>query len=104
MRKHVTRIGYTMIGITLALLAAPAAHADTDTSFVTAARALGMQQSPDYVIREGRSACLLLNMGSTPAKLADRMTTTGLGPDQAHQFIALSVHDYCPQYNGQVGG
>jgi Protein of unknown function (DUF732) len=49
----------------------------------------------------GHSACFLLKFGSTPDKLADRMMTTGLGPDQAHQFVALSVHDYCPQYNDE---
>ncbi len=103
MRKYATRIGSTMIGVTLALLGAPAAHAD-DSNFVAAARALGMQQPPDYVIRSGHSACLLLNMASTPDKLADRMTTTGLGEDQAHKFVALSVDDYCPQYSNEVRG
>jgi Protein of unknown function (DUF732) len=103
MRRYVTRTGYAMIGLTLAVLGAPAAHAD-DGSFVTAARALGMQQSPDYVIRSGHSACFLLQDGSTPDKLADRMTTVGLGDDQAHQFIALSVHNYCPQFDNQVAG
>jgi Protein of unknown function (DUF732) len=104
MRKYALRIGYIMIGTTLALLGAPVAHADVDGSFVAAARALGMQQSPDYVIRSGHSACFLLQDGSTPDKLADRMTTTGLGPDQAQQFIALSVHDYCPQFNNRLAG
>lgn len=101
MRKYVTGIGCTLVAAGLALSAAPAAHAD-DAGFVAAARGLGMHQSADYVIRSGHSACLLLNMGSTPDKLANRMMTTGLDQDQARQFIALSVHDFCPQFDGQL--
>lgn len=57
MRKYVARISYTTIGITLALLGAPAAHAD-NASFVAAAHALGFPESPDYLVKTGPGMCL----------------------------------------------
>lgn len=105
MRKLVGWIGCTpLIWLTVALSVAPVAHADDD-SFVAAARGLGMQQSPQYVIGSGHSVCNMLTLGQTPDQLADRiMGHSGMGADQAHQFITLSAHEYCPQFSDRVGG
>lgn len=86
------------------LFAAPTAHADDD-SYVAAARALGMQQSAEYIINGGRNVCVMMGFGQNWDQLSDRvMGNTRLDASQAHQLIALSVHEYCPQFSDRVGG
>src|SRR5438309_8018571 len=104
MGKCITWTGYTMIGMTLAMLGAPVGKAD-DASFVAAANGLGFQQSPDYLIKSGQSVCFRLTVGSNADQLADLiMGHEGVSADQAHQFLVLSAHEYCPQFNDRVGG
>jgi hypothetical protein len=102
MPKYAKRIGCTIVGMTLALLGTPVAQAD-NASFVAAARALGFLQSPDNLIRSGRSACYFL-IRENPEEVADhikRYASVAFG--QANDFLVLSVNEYCPQYSGRVG-
>jgi Protein of unknown function (DUF732) len=86
----------------LAMAGAPAAHAD-DAGYLAAVRALGFSQSDAYPIKGGHSVCTLMGQGHGPDELAGRIAgTTGAGAAQAHQLIALSVHEYCPQFNDRV--
>ena len=92
--------GAAVVG--LALAGVPVAHAD-DAGYVASVRALGFQQSDAYLVKGGHSACTLMASGHSPDELADRViTTTGAGSAQAHRLIALSVHEYCPQFNDRV--
>lgn len=86
------------------MTAPPWAYADDD-SYVAAARALGMQQSAEYIINGGRNVCVMMGFGQNWDQLSDRvMGNTRLDASQAHQLIALSVHEYCPQFNDRVSG
>lgn len=63
MRNSARHAGCAMIGMTLALLGTtPAAQAD-EASFLAGARALGLQQSDDVLIRTALSACRFLQNG-----------------------------------------
>lgn len=86
----------------LAMAAMPVAHAD-DASYLASVRALGFQQSDDYLIKGGHSVCTMLTHGHSTDELANRVSsTTGAAVAQAHQLIALSVHEYCPQFSNRV--
>ncbi|CAJ1500477.1 DUF732 domain-containing protein [[Mycobacterium] burgundiense] len=81
------------------------AQADNAT-FVAQARALGFQQWDDVLIRMGLSACRFLqpHLRRTPSDVAAHISRYAVvGPDQAHQFLTLSVNEYCPQYADRVG-
>jgi hypothetical protein len=62
MRNSTRHIGCAMMGMTLALLGTPAAQAD-EASFLAGARALGLPQSDDVLIRTALSACRFLENG-----------------------------------------
>jgi hypothetical protein len=62
MRNSTRHIGCAMMGIAIALLGTPAAQAD-EASFLAGARALGLQQSDDVLIRTALSACRFLENG-----------------------------------------
>ncbi|WP_367277382.1 DUF732 domain-containing protein [Mycobacterium sp.] len=92
------------VGLALALLRAPTAHAD-DASFVAETRALGFQQSDDVLIRMGRSACRFLqpNLRRDPTEVEEHVRRFGgVESDQAHRFLLLSVDEFCPQYSNRV--
>lgn len=96
---------WSMAVMAVAVGGAPLAHADSAT-FVAEARALGFQQWDDVVIRMGMSACRFLQpqLRRTPADAAQHiMRYASVGPDQAHQFLVMSVNEYCPQYANIVG-
>lgn len=89
----------------LALAGAPVAQAD-NASFVAEARALGFQQWDDVLIRMGLSACRFLqpHLRRTPADVAQHIRRfASVGPDQAQEFLLMSVQEYCPQHAGRVG-
>ncbi|MGV0870633.1 DUF732 domain-containing protein [Mycolicibacterium sp. XJ879] len=88
----------------LILMGSPAAQADNAT-FVADARALGFPQWDDVLIRMGLSACRFLqpHLRRTPADVAQHIRRfANVGPDQAHQFMTLAVHEYCPQLAGRL--
>lgn len=102
MRRYVRWIGCPMM--TLALAGAPVAQAD-NASFVAETRALGFQQWDDVLIRMGLSACRFLqpHLRRSPADVEKHiMRYAGVEPDQAHQFLVLSVIEYCPQHAYRV--
>jgi hypothetical protein len=113
MRQLATTIGCAIVSVALVPLGTPTAHAD-DASFVRDAKALGFAFDTDNLISMGRSACYFLYEGerlradplrdNPPDRVADRIARYGsVGPDQAHQFLILSVKEYCPQYSDRVG-
>lgn len=105
MRKFAMKIGCSTIGAMLALLGAPLTQADNAT-FVTQARALGFPQSDDVLIRMGMSTCRFLQpqLRRTPADVAQHiMRYANVNPGQTHQFLVMSVNEYCPQYADRVG-
>lgn len=113
MRNDVKRVGFVMMGMTFALLGAPVAQAD-NASFVAQARALGFKEPDDVLIRMALSACRFLqpNLRRHPDEVEDHIARhanidpatipdPSRGPDppagDAHQFLILSVNEYCPQ-------
>jgi len=103
MPRFVRWIGCPMM--TLALLGAPVAQAD-NASFVAETRALGFQQWDDVLIRMGLSSCRFLqpHLRRDAVDVEEHiMRYAGVEPDQAHQFLVLSVNEYCPQYADRVG-
>lgn len=62
MRNPAVHLVCVAIGTTLGLLGAPVAHAD-EASFLAGARALGLPQSDDVLIRTALSACRFLQNG-----------------------------------------
>lgn len=104
MRKLIN-IGCSMLGAVLIVLGTPAAQADNAT-FVAEARALGFQQWDDVLGRMALSACRFLQpqLRRTPADVAQHVRRfANVGQDQAHQFLVISVHEYCPQHAARVG-
>ena len=112
MRKHVW-VGSALTGMMIALLGAPVSRAD-DASFLAAARALGLQQEPVELIRTAQSVCYAFLVGerlradprrdNPPELVANRVARyLILSPDEARQFLVLSVNEYCPQYSDRVG-
>jgi Protein of unknown function (DUF732) len=99
MRKYLKHVACTITALTLALLGAPVAQAD-NASFVAQAHALGFVQWDDVLIRMGLSACRFLqpNLRRNPEDVSEHiMRHTNVEPDQAHQFLVMSVNEYCPQ-------
>lgn len=87
-----------MTGLTLTLLGTPVAQAD-NASFVRAAQSLGFPQGSENLISTARSACYFLSRNRNPEQVVERiMRYTRVGTDQAHQFFALAVTEYCPQF------
>ncbi|QLL08712.1 DUF732 domain-containing protein [Mycobacterium vicinigordonae] len=77
---------------------APAARAD-DESFFAAGRALGYQWSLDTMIEAGRSICDSLWRGRNIDEVTFHTKRYGLvTPQQAHDFVKLSVDEYCPNF------
>ncbi|EHB56490.1 protein of unknown function DUF732 [Mycolicibacterium rhodesiae JS60] len=103
MRMSTRMIGCTVVGVALTLFGAPAAHADNE-SFVSTAKALGFQQNSENLISTGRSACYFLSRNRDPGQVTERIARyTSVNLDLAHQFLALSVNEYCPQYDQRIG-
>ncbi len=119
MRKGIKQVCCTMIGMTLASMTAPMAQAD-GASFLAGARALGFQQSDDNLIRMALSACRFLQpnlrrdpidveahiiryAALAPASVPDPSRPPIQVPD-AHQFLILSVNEYCPQLAYRLSG
>lgn len=113
MRKCVKQVGCTTMAMTFALLAAPVAQAD-NASFIGDARALGFEEPDDVLIRMALSACRFLQpaLRRHPADVEEHIARHAnldpasvpdprRGPDppagDAHQFLVLSVNEYCPQ-------
>ena len=106
MRNHVVGICCTLMGMTLALMEAPAARADNE-HFVAEANALGFTQWDDVLIRMGLSACRFLQpqLRRTPEDVVERIARyANVEADRAHQFLVLSVNEYCPQHAYRLGG
>jgi hypothetical protein len=104
MRTYATAVGCTLMGIALALLGSPTAQAD-DTSFVLAARSLHFQQNSQNLISTGRSVCYFISLNRDPGEIRDRVARyTRVDPDQARQFFALAINEYCPQFQGAISG
>lgn len=120
MRKYVKQAGCIMIGMAFALLGAPVAQAD-NASFVAEARALGFEEPDDVLIRMALSACRFLqpDLRRNPDEVEAHITRHAnidpatipdpyRGPDppagDAHQFLILSVNEYCPQLAYRVPG
>jgi hypothetical protein len=113
MRMFAKRAGFVVIGMTLALLGPPVAHAD-DASLVRSARDLGFGISAENLISMGQSACYFLyegqhlgsdpNRDNPPDRVVERIMRYGnVEQDAARQFLVLSVNEYCPQYADEVG-
>ncbi|MDM3929485.1 DUF732 domain-containing protein [Mycobacterium intracellulare] len=84
------------------VLWAPQAQAD-DWSFVDAAKALGFQQESDNLISAARSVCYFLGRNRDPDEIANRISRSlSVDSDMARKFFAMSVDNYCPQYQGRV--
>jgi hypothetical protein len=112
MRKNMW-VGSAMTGMTVALLGAPVAHAD-DASFLAAVTSVGFQQRPVNLIEAARSVCYAFWVGDrlradptrdNPPDLVENRIARNLlvSPYQAHQFLILSVKEYCPQYSDRLG-
>jgi hypothetical protein len=96
-------IGCVVMGVTLTLLGSPVAQAD-DAGFVRDAKALGFVQAPDNLISTAQSACYFLSRNRDPGQVEERILRyTRVEPGQAHQFFALAVNEYCPQFAVAVG-
>jgi uncharacterized protein DUF732 len=92
-----------VVGVSLPLLGTPMAQADDD-SFVSAAQSLGFPQASANLISTGRSACYFLSRNRDPDQVLQRIVRyTRAEPDQARQFFALAINEYCPQYAGAAG-
>lgn len=101
MRMFTVASGGILVGVSLALWA-PQAHAD-DWSFVDAAKALGFQQDSDNLISTARSACYFLDRNRDPYEITNRISRfLSVDPDMARKFFAMSVDNYCPQYEYRV--
>ncbi|EUA51162.1 hypothetical protein I552_2103 [Mycobacterium xenopi 3993] len=98
------------------------AHAD-EASFLAGARALGLPQSDDVLIRTALSACRFLQSGELerygfpnlrrlpqdveahiarhlnlePASIPPPGRAPQPGEGKAHELLVLSVNEYCPQ-------
>lgn len=89
-----------------AVLAAPAAHADT-TEFLqdveaagftdTASGATGLEEAGTYI-------CAQLDQGQDPATLVEGelLTMTNLNPYQVGEFMGIAVRDLCPLHFPEV--
>ncbi|EHB59140.1 protein of unknown function DUF732 [Mycolicibacterium rhodesiae JS60] len=96
-------IAGVLIAATLTLSGSPVATAD-DASFVSAAQALGFVHGPSNLILTGRSVCYFLSRKRDPGQVLERIIRyTRVEPDQARQFFALAIAEYCPHYAGAAG-
>jgi hypothetical protein len=111
MGKYVKQVGCTVIGLTFVLLGTPVAQAD-NASFLAGARALGLNEADDVLIRTALSACRFLqpNLRRDPAEVEGHIVRhlnldPGSIPDPSrgpipepdgHKFLILSVNEYCP--------
>jgi hypothetical protein len=105
MRKFAQITGSIGMGFALVLLGVPVSRAD-DVSFVEQAHALGFQQWDDVLIRMGLSACRFLqpNLRRHSFDVADHIRRSAdVQPDQANQFLTLSVNEYCPDLAYRIG-
>jgi hypothetical protein len=103
MRTCAGTISCILMGVTLTLLSSPVAQAD-DASFVSAAQSLGFPQASSNLVTTGRSACYFLSRNRDPGQVLQRIIRyTRVEPDQARQFFALAINEYCPQYAGAAG-
>ena len=119
MRCPTKQVSCAAAALILALFGAPMALADP-ASFVAGARALGFEGSDDNIIRMGISACRFLqpnlrrnpedveahivrSAGLEPASIPDPSRPPTKMPD-AHQFLILSVNEYCPQLSYRIAG
>jgi hypothetical protein len=90
-------------GVVLTLVGSPVAQAD-NASFVRDTQALGFQQASDNLISTARSACYFLSLNRDPGQITDRIERyLNVDSDLAHQFLVLSINEYCQQYGGQIG-
>jgi len=104
LRSQVGAVGCAAMGVTLALLGAPAAHADDD-GFVRAAKALGFVQAGVNLISTAHSSCYFLGQRHRDARQVEQRIARYhvVDPGPAHEFLILAVREYCPQYAGLVG-
>jgi hypothetical protein len=104
MRMYALKMGCAMTAVTLTLLGSPVAQAD-DASFVHDTQALGFIQASQNLISTARSACYFLGFYKRdPDEITDRIKRyLNVDPDMAHRFFVLSVDEYCPQYDAQIG-
>jgi hypothetical protein len=103
MRRYALVMACTIAGVVLTLVGSPVAQAD-NASFVRDTQALGFQQTSDNLISTARSACYFLSLNRDPGQITDRIERyLNVDSDLAHQFLILSINEYCQQYGGQIG-
>ena len=90
-----------IVGLLLALTAAPAAQAD-DADVIRAAHDIGISNSDVNIISAGRSVCYVLRLGNRPpSEISEKIARNFvINAEQARQFSLVSANEWCPQWSG----